>query len=224
MDCQNGTINRLDTLFSHLNHSILFLYSCFLGHDDDNVVNFVKSAIANIMGLYSQFALRDYTVSQCLGSTSVSLIVAHCQKKIFLEFTSILFLTFPVGFCLPIIFSNLNYNCSDLSDLRNLQEQIKKAFWFKNCSGLNLEWIVLVTEKNFWNSRLNEFFLQKVRTIWKQNTILNWHIFFLHQLYAFKNIWMIQVTNFKFSIAIVTVNSALQLSKKVFSNFLSFSL
>ena len=224
MDCQNGTINRLDTLFSHLNHSILFLYSCFLGHDDDNVVHFVKSAIANIMGLYSQFALRDYTVSQCLGSTSVSLIVAHCQKKIFLEFTSILFPTFPVGFCLPIIFSNLNYNCSDLSDLRNLQEQIKKACWFKNCSGLNLEWIVLVTEKNFWNSRLNEFFLQKVRTIWKQNTILNWHIFFLHQLYAFKNIWMIQVTNFKLSIEIVTVNSALQLSKKVFSNFLSFSL
>ena len=146
------------------------------------------------------------------------------KKKIFLEFTSILFPTFPVGFCLPIIFSNLNYNCSDLSDLRNLQEQIKKACWFKNCSGLNLEWIVLVTEKNFWNSRLNEFFLQKVRTIWKQNIILNWQYFFFHQLFAFKNIWMIQVTNFKLSIEIVTVNSALQLSKKVFSNFLSFSL
>ena len=66
----NWTVKMgLLTLFSHLNHSILFLYSCFLGHDDDNVVNFVKSAIANIMGLYSQFALRDYTVSQCLGST-----------------------------------------------------------------------------------------------------------------------------------------------------------
>ena len=132
LHCQIGTINRLDTLFSHLTHSILFLYNYFRGHnDDDNVVHFVKSAIANIMGLYSQFALRDYTVSQCLGSTSVSLIVAHCQKKIFLEFTSILFPTFPVGFCLPIIFSNLNYNCSDLSDLRNLQEQIKKAFCYQ---------------------------------------------------------------------------------------------
>ena len=84
LHCQIGTINRLDTLFSHLTHSILFLYNYFRGHnDDDNVVHFVKSAIANIMGLYSQFALRDYTVSQCLGSTSVSLIVAHCKKNLF---------------------------------------------------------------------------------------------------------------------------------------------
>ena len=49
------------------------------------------------------------------------------QEKEAIGMCSILFLTFPVGFCLPIIFSNLNYNCSDLSDLRNLQEQIKKA-------------------------------------------------------------------------------------------------
>ena len=48
------------------------------------------------------------------------------------------------------------------------------------------------------------------------------NIFFLYQLHAFKNIWMIQVTNFKFSIAIVIVNSALQLSKKVFSDLQDF--
>ena len=45
-------------------------------------------------------------------------------KKIF-------FLTFPACFYIPIIFSNLNYNCSNLLDLRNLQEQVKKAFCYQ---------------------------------------------------------------------------------------------
>ena len=31
-------------------------------------------------------------------------------------------------FSIPILFSNLNYNCSNLLDIRNLQEQVKKAF------------------------------------------------------------------------------------------------
>ena len=76
-------------------------------------------------------------------------------------------------------------------------------------------------EKNFWNSRLN-FSYRSSEQFWKQNTISNWRYFFLYQLHAFKNIWMIQVTNFKFSIAIVIVNSALQLSKKVFSDLQDF--
>ena len=48
------------------------------------------------------------------------------------------FLIFPVGFLIPIIFSNLNYDFSDLLDLKNLQEQVKKAFCFKNCTDLSL--------------------------------------------------------------------------------------
>ena len=32
------------------------------------------------------------------------------------------FLTFPACFEIPIFFSNLNYNCSNLLDMRNLQE------------------------------------------------------------------------------------------------------
>ena len=28
-------------------------------------------------------------------------------------------------------FSNLNYNCSNILDMRNLQEQVKKAFCYK---------------------------------------------------------------------------------------------
>ena len=35
-------------------------------------------------------------------------------------------------------FSNSNYNCSNLLDLINLQEQVKKAFSFKNCTDLSL--------------------------------------------------------------------------------------
>ena len=41
------------------------------------------------------------------------------------------FLTFPVCFSIPIIFSNLNLNCSDFLDMRNLQEQVKKAFCYQ---------------------------------------------------------------------------------------------
>ena len=33
----------------------------------------------------------------------------------------------PVGFYIPIIFSNLNYNCSNVLDLRNRQKQYRKA-------------------------------------------------------------------------------------------------
>ena len=38
------------------------------------------------------------------------------------------FLTFPACFQIPIIFSNLNPNCSDLLDMKNFQKQVKKAF------------------------------------------------------------------------------------------------
>ena len=95
----------------------------------------------------------------------------------------------------------------------------QKLFW-----PYLIKWIVLVIEKKtFWNSRLN-FSYRRSGQCWKQNTILNWQHFFLYQIHASKNIWMIQVTNFKFSIAIVTVNSALQLSKKYFRIYRIFHL
>ena len=34
-------------------------------------------------------------------------------------------------FEIPTFFSNLNLNCSNLSDMRNLQEQVKKAFCYQ---------------------------------------------------------------------------------------------
>ena len=43
----------------------------------------------------------------------------------------LLFLTFPECFSIPIIFSDLNSNYSNLLDMRNLQEQVKKAFCYQ---------------------------------------------------------------------------------------------
>ena len=41
-----------------------------------------------------------------------------------------LHITFPACFLIPISFSNLNLNCYNLLDLRNLQEQDKRAFCY----------------------------------------------------------------------------------------------
>ena len=48
------------------------------------------------------------------------------------------FLTFPACFSIPITFSNLNSNCSNSLDMRNLQEQVKKHSFTKKCSDLSL--------------------------------------------------------------------------------------
>ena len=54
-----------------------------------------------------------------------------------------------------MIFCNLNYNCSNLLDLRNFQEQVKKAFCY-NCSDLSLfesdlKVFLTVGQNNFGN-------------------------------------------------------------------------
>ena len=46
--------------------------------------------------------------------------------------SSLNFSNFSCMFLKPNNFSNLNFNCSDLLDLRNLQEQVKKAFCYQN--------------------------------------------------------------------------------------------
>ena len=95
----------------------------------------------------------------------------------------IYFLNFPVGFSIPIIFSNFDYNFSNVFDLKNLQEQVKKGFHFKHFIALSLfEYVDLIISKIlqilslqpwiffffsitgtfFSNSRSEEF--------WKQNT------------------------------------------------------
>ena len=60
------------------------------------------------------------------------------------------FLTFPACFSIPIMFSNLNYNCSNLLTMRNLQEQVKKAFCYQKLFSPFTVWI---NWKLFANSR-----------------------------------------------------------------------
>ena len=48
------------------------------------------------------------------------------------------FLTFLVGFSIPIIFPIWIWIFSNVLDLRNLQEQVKKTFFFKNAADHSL--------------------------------------------------------------------------------------
>ena len=85
---------------------------------------------------------------------------------------------------LEYFFSNLNSNCSNVLDLRNLKEQVKKAFCFKHCTDLSLfKQIVLVISKILqilglqpWLSKvflISRIFFSHSRSeqFWKQNTI-----------------------------------------------------
>ena len=55
---------------------------------------------------------------------------------------------------MPIIFSNLNYNCSIFWDLRNLQEQVRKAFCYQTLFWPFNVWLNCTSDlKDFENSR-----------------------------------------------------------------------
>ena len=106
----------------------------------------------------------------------------------------ILFFNFSCMFLNPIIFSNLNYNCSNLLDMRKLQEQLKKAFCYQtlfwpftvwiNCSS-DLKIFVnsqpsAVNSKSF--SQSQEQFIQTVKgqnNFLKQNAFLTFSWRFL---------------------------------------------
>ena len=82
------------------------------------------------------------------------------------------FWTFPSCLSISIIFSYLNSNCSNLLDMRNLQEQVKKAFCYQklfypfavsaNCSS-DLETFVnsppSASNFNSFSRSLEHFFL-----------------------------------------------------------------
>ena len=64
------------------------------------------------------------------------------------------FLSFPACFSIPIISSNFDFNCSNLSSLRNLQEQVKKAFCYQELFWPFTVWINCSSDlKIFENSR-----------------------------------------------------------------------
>ena len=84
------------------------------------------------------------------------------------------FLTFPACFSIPIIFSN--FNCSNLSSLRNLQEQVKKAFCYQKLFWPFNVWINWSSDfKNFCKFSAFNFEFQKffsiTRTIFSHSRV-----------------------------------------------------
>ena len=69
------------------------------------------------------------------------------------------FLTFPACFSIPKFVSNLNYDCSNFLDVRNLQKQVKKAFCYQKLFWPFTVWINCSSDlKNFENSKFQKFF------------------------------------------------------------------
>ena len=63
------------------------------------------------------------------------------------KFGTIFFSKFSCMFLNPIFFSNLNYNCFNLLNMRNLQEQVKKAFFYQKLFWTFTVWINQVISK-----------------------------------------------------------------------------
>ena len=103
-------------LFFQLSTLMIWFMQSFLGPE---------STIGGIKGLKVSAAI-----------IWIDVIVARNQKQIFnwkqRNFReNVHFLTFPAYFLIPILFCNLNANCSNLLDMRNLQEQVKNAFCYQ---------------------------------------------------------------------------------------------
>ena len=70
------------------------------------------------------------------------------QKKISQKYLKNIFSNISCRFQSPNRFSNLYYNYSNVQDLKNILEQVKKSFCFKNCS---------FTPQINWSSDLKKF-------------------------------------------------------------------
>ena len=80
-------------------------------------------------------------------------VSVYLHSVFFSAWANIYYLTFLACFSIPIIFSNLNFS-SNLSSLRNLTEQVKKAFCYLELFWPFTIWINCSGDlKNFANSR-----------------------------------------------------------------------
>ena len=104
---------------------------------------------------------REYYI---LNSNWISISSTHCDEGILHQFMTLLlaqlqikcnFLTFPACFWIPIIFSNFNYNCSNLLDMRNLQEQVKNAFCYQKLFWPSTVWINCSSDLNIFEKFLD---------------------------------------------------------------------
>ena len=80
-----------------------------------------KKSISNIRG-QKQWAQMRW--GGCRGCGTAKETIRKKRTKVEIKVN---ILTFPACFRTPMIFSNLNPNCSNLLDMRNLEKQVKKC-------------------------------------------------------------------------------------------------
>ena len=138
------------------------------------------------------------------------------------EFMKEIFLTFPADFWIPLFFFNLNHTCSIFWDLRNLQEQVKKAFCYQKLLWPFTVRINSSSDLNrFWKSSafsfswsLEQFFLTVGQNnFWKQNTIYDFlfKLFFLFPFHISRLSWLLDCGKFFCSVHMMCVKKELDM-------------
>ena len=92
------------------------------------------------------------------------------------------------------MFANFNYSCSNVLDLRNLQEQVKKVFCFKHSSDLSFQFqkVFSLTRTFFSQLRSEQFWKQYTNVeLVHKISLNNYNCFFLDD-----NFWYDKNTNF----------------------------
>jgi hypothetical protein len=108
-----------------------------------------------------------------------NLILVVCMNVIQESRSKVVFLTFPVGdkFSIPIIFSNLNSNCSNLSHLRNLLQEVNNSVLFQKSFWPFTVWINFYCDLKILSLEFQKFFSitrtifshSRAEQFWKQN-------------------------------------------------------
>ena len=82
-----------------------------------------NKSIRLLVSIFPAFDFRRWVVKRVCKKYAIELIF-----NLILETNTrkLIFLTFPARFQIPIIFSYLNSSCSNLLDMRDFQEQVKK--------------------------------------------------------------------------------------------------
>ena len=105
-------------------------FDFFLKMQKIHILLLFKSFAKRVL-LFALFVLRFLATSQVANAPETC---NYSQSKLVFSIFSCMFLN-------PHFFSNLNLNCSILSDMRNLQEQLEKAFCYKKMFWLFTVWI-----------------------------------------------------------------------------------
>ena len=129
----------------------------------------IHFAAASQKEIQTSDIMYSYIVSQLLTSSSLTTINSPGHSLCVIHFLSeFIFSNFSCMFLNSNIFSNLNYDCSNSLDLRNLQEKVKKTFCYQklfrpftvwiNCSS-NLK-NSSASKKRSFSPSLDQFFSQ----------------------------------------------------------------